>query len=228
MFGTTGEAGLCLTCVFCRCLDQQEKLACVSRVCCASVWSNRRSWPVSHLCVVQVFGATGEADLCLTCVLCRCLEQQEKRAVLLRVFRTAGEAGVLLSMPLVHLSPTCPVCFAGVQGTRSSKLTCVTSVPCVFFRCSEHQEKLTVYCWTCKECTCHQCGLCVLQMVRAPDVFSLPVSPMFFSLQVFGAPGVLSLPVSPVVVFSGVWSTRSSKLTCVTSVFCRCSELQEF
>ena len=184
VFGSTGEAGLCLTCVLCRCLEQQEKLACVSPVCCAGVWSNRRSWPLSHLCVVQVFGATGEAG-----------------CVLLRVFRTAGEAGVLLSMPLVHLSPSCPVCFAGVQGTRSSKLTCVTSVPCVFFRCSEHQEKLTVYCWTCKECTCHQCGLCILQMVRAPDVFSLPVSPVFFPLQVFGAPGVLSLPVSPVFFF---------------------------
>ena len=80
VFGATGESGLCLTCVFCRCLKQQEKLACVSPVCCAGVWSNRRSGPVSHLCVVQVFGATGEAGLCLTCVLCRCLEQQEKRA----------------------------------------------------------------------------------------------------------------------------------------------------
>ena len=77
---------------------------------------------MSHLCVVQVFGATGEAGLCLTCVLSR-------------VFRTAGEAdGVLLSVLLVHLSP---VCLAGVQSIRSSKLTCVTSVPCVFFRCSE-------------------------------------------------------------------------------------------
>ena len=118
VFGSTGKAGLCLTCVLCKCLEQQEKLACASPVCCAGVWSNRRSWPLSHLCVVQVFGATGEAG-----------------CVLLRVFRTAGEAGVLLSMPLVHLSPTCPVCFAGVQGTRSSKLTCVTSVPCCFFRC---------------------------------------------------------------------------------------------
>lgn len=26
-------------------------------------------------------------------------------------------------------------------------------------QCSEHQEKLTVYCWTCKECICHQCAL---------------------------------------------------------------------
>lgn len=26
-------------------------------------------------------------------------------------------------------------------------------------QCAEHQEKLTVYCWTCKECICHQCAL---------------------------------------------------------------------
>ncbi|XP_049769299.1 E3 ubiquitin-protein ligase TRIM37-like [Schistocerca cancellata] len=25
--------------------------------------------------------------------------------------------------------------------------------------CEEHQEKLTVYCWTCRQCICHQCAL---------------------------------------------------------------------
>ncbi|KAJ8312899.1 hypothetical protein KUTeg_010272 [Tegillarca granosa] len=25
--------------------------------------------------------------------------------------------------------------------------------------CEEHQEKLSVYCWTCKQCICHQCAL---------------------------------------------------------------------
>ncbi|BFZ18623.1 hypothetical protein BsWGS_21662 [Bradybaena similaris] len=25
--------------------------------------------------------------------------------------------------------------------------------------CGEHQEKLSVYCWTCKQCICHQCAL---------------------------------------------------------------------
>ncbi|KOB77772.1 putative tripartite motif protein 37, partial [Operophtera brumata] len=25
--------------------------------------------------------------------------------------------------------------------------------------CSAHQEKLTVYCWTCRRCICHQCAL---------------------------------------------------------------------
>ncbi|GFO08938.1 E3 ubiquitin-protein ligase trim37 [Plakobranchus ocellatus] len=25
--------------------------------------------------------------------------------------------------------------------------------------CREHQEKLSVYCWTCKQCICHQCAL---------------------------------------------------------------------
>ena len=35
----------------------------------------------------------------------------------------------------------------------------VTAVFCVLCRCLEHQEKLTVYCWTCKECICHQCAL---------------------------------------------------------------------
>lgn len=26
-------------------------------------------------------------------------------------------------------------------------------------RCEEHQEKLSVYCWTCRQCICHQCAL---------------------------------------------------------------------
>lgn len=31
---------------------------------------------------------------------------------------------------------------------------------CVLFcRCEDHQEKLSVYCWTCKQCICHQCAL---------------------------------------------------------------------
>lgn len=27
------------------------------------------------------------------------------------------------------------------------------------YRCSTHQEKLSVYCWTCRCCICHQCAL---------------------------------------------------------------------
>lgn len=26
-------------------------------------------------------------------------------------------------------------------------------------QCRKHQEKLSVYCWTCKVCICHQCAL---------------------------------------------------------------------
>ncbi|XP_062621087.1 E3 ubiquitin-protein ligase TRIM37-like [Saccostrea cucullata] len=26
-------------------------------------------------------------------------------------------------------------------------------------KCDDHQEKLSVYCWTCKQCICHQCAL---------------------------------------------------------------------
>lgn len=26
-------------------------------------------------------------------------------------------------------------------------------------KCEDHQEKLSVYCWTCKQCICHQCAL---------------------------------------------------------------------
>jgi len=26
-------------------------------------------------------------------------------------------------------------------------------------RCAAHQEKLSVYCWTCRKCICHQCAL---------------------------------------------------------------------
>ena len=56
-----------------------------------------------------------------------------------QVFRAPGQADcVLLDM----------------QGVLS--VIAVFSVMC---RCSEHQEKLTVYCWTCKECICHQCAL---------------------------------------------------------------------
>lgn len=28
-----------------------------------------------------------------------------------------------------------------------------------FCRCDRHQEKLSVYCWTCGKCICHQCAL---------------------------------------------------------------------
>lgn len=27
------------------------------------------------------------------------------------------------------------------------------------YRCTIHREKLTVYCWTCGRCICHQCAL---------------------------------------------------------------------
>ena len=30
---------------------------------------------------------------------------------------------------------------------------------CCYFRCVQHQEKLSVYCWTCKSCICHGCAL---------------------------------------------------------------------
>jgi len=46
---------------------QVWETACVSPVSFAGVWGNRRSWPVSHLCVLQVFGATREVG----CVLLR-------------------------------------------------------------------------------------------------------------------------------------------------------------
>ena len=161
---------------------QVWETACVSPVSFAGVWGNRRSWPVSHLCVLQVFGATGEAGPCLTCVLCRCLEQQEKWAVCCQGCSEPQEKLVCCWACHWCICHQRVLCVLQVfRGTRSSKLTCVTSVPCVFFRCWEHQEKLTVYCWTCKECTCHQCDLCILQVFRAPDVFSLPVSPVFFS-----------------------------------------------
>lgn len=26
-------------------------------------------------------------------------------------------------------------------------------------RCENHHEKLSVFCWTCKKCICHQCAL---------------------------------------------------------------------
>ena len=29
----------------------------------------------------------------------------------------------------------------------------------LFFRCKEHNEKLSVFCCTCKICICHQCAL---------------------------------------------------------------------
>lgn len=29
----------------------------------------------------------------------------------------------------------------------------------ISFRCTVHQEKLSVYCWTCRKCICHQCAL---------------------------------------------------------------------
>ena len=29
----------------------------------------------------------------------------------------------------------------------------------LLFRCECHQEKLSVFCWTCGKCICHQCAL---------------------------------------------------------------------
>ena len=140
MFGATGEAGLCLTCVFCRCLEQQEKLARVSPVCCADVWSNKRS----GLCVVKgvqnhrrswcvAEHAIGASVTNVSCVFCRC----------------SGAPGVL-SLPV---SP-------------------------VFCRCVK-QQKFSVY-------LCYKHPLSVLQVFRAPgeadgvllDVQGVHLSPM--------------------------------------------------
>ena len=32
-------------------------------------------------------------------------------------------------------------------------------VACGRDKCQNHSEKLSVYCWTCRECICHQCAL---------------------------------------------------------------------
>ena len=42
-----------------------------------------------------------------------------------------------------------------------SRLPSVVSLNLVYFsiRCETHQEKLSVYCWTCEVCICHQCAL---------------------------------------------------------------------
>lgn len=38
---------------------------------------------------------------------------------------------------------------------------CLLLLTCLFFylRCENHHEKLSVFCWTCKKCICHQCAL---------------------------------------------------------------------
>ena len=45
-------------------------------------------------------------------------------------------------------------------GNGASKLTGANSEldPCKD-RCTAHSEKLSVYCWTCRQCICHQCAL---------------------------------------------------------------------
>lgn len=35
----------------------------------------------------------------------------------------------------------------------------VMSLGLFICRCESHQEKLSVYCWTCRRCICHQCAL---------------------------------------------------------------------
>ena len=35
----------------------------------------------------------------------------------------------------------------------------MSSIIISFLRCERHQEKLSVYCWTCGKCICHQCAL---------------------------------------------------------------------
>lgn len=34
-----------------------------------------------------------------------------------------------------------------------------TVVVLLLCRCENHHEKLSVFCWTCKKCICHQCAL---------------------------------------------------------------------
>ena len=205
---------------------QVWETACVSPVSFAGVWGNRRSWPVSHLCVLQVFGATGdlcvlqvfgatgEAGLCLTCVFCRCL----------------------------GLARVSPVCCADVWSNKRSGLCVVKGVQnhkrswCV----AEHAIGAAVTNVSCVFCRCS----------GAPGVLSLPVSPVchvsFLGVENTRRSGqctaghARSVPVTSVtcafckcsehqmfLVYlchqcffpSCVWSTRSSKLTCVTSVF---------
>ena len=45
-------------------------------------------------------------------------------------------------------------------GNGASKLTGANAEldPCKD-RCTAHSEKLSVYCWTCRQCICHQCAL---------------------------------------------------------------------
>lgn len=37
--------------------------------------------------------------------------------------------------------------------------TIIFQIILFIFRCTIHQEKLSVFCWTCRRCICHQCAL---------------------------------------------------------------------
>lgn len=61
---------------------------------------------------------------------------------------------------LVGVTYTCSVMLNSENNNQiwysCGKQTVVVLLLC---RCENHHEKLSVFCWTCKKCICHQCAL---------------------------------------------------------------------
>ena len=51
----------------------------------------------------------------------------------------------------------CALLGVSIEGMCSNEHS--TSLCCVVDSCELHNEKLSVYCWTCRACICHQCAL---------------------------------------------------------------------
>lgn len=82
----------------------------------------------------------------------------------------------LLQPEMFDLSDQCvSICIKGLHSTlhcrvysnwftlyRTRTRSCCYQLVFTIFnknRCATHQERLTVYCWTCRRCICHQCAL---------------------------------------------------------------------
>lgn len=50
-------------------------------------------------------------------------------------------------------------CFASCFTSCFTSCYSSSSFCHLFSRCENHHEKLSVFCWTCKKCICHQCAL---------------------------------------------------------------------
>ena len=93
-------------------------------------------------------------------------------------------------------------------GNGASKLTGANAEldPCKD-RCTAHSEKLSVYCWTCRQCICHQCalwgGMIMFGQIDCIDSYvPIKVTYKFFY---FSTQSFISIKVLILVIPSSLW-----------------------